>query len=68
MSEWQPIETAPKDGTYVILARIEPEEIEICGGAWNLYPKPGEHGLNGFEAYLSQPTHWVPVPPLAVQS
>lgn len=59
---WQPIETAPKDGSHIILARFGDEYFEISGGEWNLHPKEGEDGLNGFEAWLSHPTHWMPLP------
>jgi hypothetical protein len=64
MSEWQPIETAPKDGTFIILARFnEGFAEEVSGGDWNQYPKLGQHGLNGFEAWITSPTHWMPIPP-----
>ena len=75
MSEWQPIETAPKDGTDVIVMymHIETQCVfnafyasEVDGwekrdvGWWSY-----EHGevsrilLNGFMT----PTHWMPLPP-----
>ena len=61
--DWQPIETAPKDGTYVILMRLDNElACEVCGGSWNLFPKQGEEGLHGFNAWLDNPTHWMPLP------
>lgn len=63
MSEWQPIETAPKDGTYIILARFYGASVEeVVGGDWNLHPKAGEEGLHGFEAWISHATHWMPLP------
>jgi len=61
--EWMPIETAPRDGTYIILARFEDDgSVEVVGGDWNLYPKEGQEGLHGFEAWISQATHWMPLP------
>jgi len=62
MIEWQPIETAPRDGTYIILARLDGDYVEVCGGDWNLYPKEGQEGLHGFEAWMSNATHWMPIP------
>ncbi len=60
--KWQPIETAPKDGTHIILPRFGDEYFEVAGGEWRLNPKAGEDGLNGFEAWISNPTHWMPIP------
>lgn len=65
MSEWRPIDTAPKDGTYIILAHFGEDGVEVVGGDWNLYPKEGQEGLHGFRAWIDDPTHWMPiVPPL----
>ena len=64
---WQPIETAPKDGTLVIL--YDPSEEAVCVGVFdfNLWhcadehqPENGEFGLEGFISGL--PTHWMPLP------
>ncbi len=54
MSDWQPIETAPRDGTAVLTwTRIDGIVIACCfGGMWM-----GE-GL--FAQFL--PTHWQPLP------
>lgn len=64
---WQPIETAPKDGTYIILygnsyypQGIMPKkpdligivkEGEFCAGSWQIGGRTIE------------PTHWQPLPP-----
>lgn len=70
MTEWQPIETAPKDGTPILLARKEYIDIglwdhtHICrqGAA------PGSW-MSGFDGSGPDgpeddywPTHWMPLP------
>lgn len=49
MSEWQPIETAPKDGTYVLLSqkwlRDEPFIGSWIGREW--YPDTRSYDTNG---------------------
>jgi hypothetical protein len=61
MNDWQPIETAPKDGTRVLLCEADqPSEVALgwyLEGAWRDF---GDTGCNGFEDYA--PTHWMPVP------
>lgn len=76
MSEWQPIETAPKDGTWFLAARLGegPESYEI--GACDPYFFPEyievENGLfrkemrplgtwRGF-SNMHRMTHWMPLP------
>lgn len=68
-SDWMPIETAPKDGTTVLVARhvgngwgwvIGVAEWSIAGdiAGWisrGLLHPPGELGL-------AHPTHWMPLP------
>jgi len=79
-SAWQPIETAPKDGTRVLIAggtvsfwteRDVPfSDISIaywCGGYdphWR-----GEDMQAHDEWYAHKPTHWMPLPepPLAAR-
>lgn len=73
MSEWQPIETAPKDGTLidawagnkrVVNIRWEPEDY-AKGECWaEAFPASrGMAGSDCFPAYLRpQPTHWMPTP------
>ena len=62
MSDWQPIETAPKDGTVVFLYW---PTMSITR-----YPAAGMHHGDeyGWEMYVDRdygeifPTHWMPLP------
>jgi hypothetical protein len=70
---WQPIETAPKDGTRVLLFWLAglygSRHIEF--GRWDddkyarKGPRPywtGERPNNASAYRASQPTHWMPMP------
>ena len=50
---WQPIDTAPKDGTAVLLSN--------GGGLPVIGDRSGNHGWT-FRAGVFQPTHWMPLP------
>lgn len=63
MSEWQPIETAPKDGTPVLL--YEPsEDPTVHVAEWGI----GDWHLCDFDPGYDlvqravNPTHWMPLP------
>lgn len=74
MSEWIPIESAPKDGTRIILARIGATEaapefgIEYapphvwwcCSGAWSSKYRNWNDGVE--PCGLASPSHWMPLP------
>lgn len=67
--EWQPIETAPKDGTIILAA----DGRQVVAAYWNMAPKAfgADHaypwtfldetnGTNGLmDGFL---THWMPLP------
>lgn len=71
MSEWQPIETAPTDGTKILLYRIH-TNIEVGEFYWferevfdptsdGLYRKRIQIYGQNWNA-TGRPTHWMPLP------
>lgn len=64
MTDWQPIETAPKDGSCVLVARSYGLASAIAvahfdGEEWRDY---GDIGWAGMYGDNNQPTHWMPLP------
>ena len=60
---WQPIETAPKDGTWVLLGLnlYDPRSItQVVVSRW--YPDDGKWDMLGWVTtrceYFPEPTHW----------
>lgn len=76
MSEWQPIETAPKDGTAVYVCDTETWEPAPMIAHWGQHNSwdDGSHWLCGRKddwprgkikrepAIMPTPTHWMPLP------
>jgi hypothetical protein len=76
---WQPIETAPKDGTVVFLLYEEDGKIIPSVGQFNSEQTfrfgklererhewwSSRHLFNGIGDKTAEPTHWMPVPALA---
>lgn len=61
MSEWQPIETAPKDGRDILLWPTRWPRKKIDLGFWN--DGSGSWSLSTDIEYSPQnPTHWMPLP------
>ena len=62
MTEWQPIDTAPKDGTY-FLAYWRPHEDEPFVKIYHVCHYA--HGVIWPSWIIDDdmPTHWVPLPP-----
>ena len=56
MSEWQPIETAPKDGTHIILTG---DDI-VAEDYWMKWRVDDTESWAHFQ-YV-KPTHWMPLP------
>jgi hypothetical protein len=61
--EWMPIESAPKDGSQVLLFCNE-SDIPITGGYW--YGKKQSWICGGYMRSQFPPTHWQPLPPLPI--
>ena len=70
MTNWQPIETAPKDGEQIVLAKygwVYPQTGGkkfvlwwLCDGHWS---SRFENWNDGIEpSGLAGPTHWMPLP------
>lgn len=68
--EWQPIETAPKDGTTVIIGR-DMGDFGFVRGYGRFDGKDGSflsgwisHGFSEYHGNLglAHPTHWMPLP------
>lgn len=64
MSEWRPIETAPRDGTAILAAKpnrigvvLYPIRARDQDGRWQAYFGDGD-----WRSYDPQPTHWMPLP------
>lgn len=68
MSEWQPIETAPKDGTKILVGRFTGKEGHLHEGriAVDWYRSAGiGAGFTGFGKFNNRhwpATHWQPLP------
>ena len=70
MTEWQPIETAPKDGTEILLWGPyceRPSPAKWYDGKWCAYwdgfrviESEGDFGTDYRE--FDVPTHWMPLP------
>ncbi len=54
---WQPIETAPKDGTRVLLYEPRDDEHMIEVGFWDY-----DSWYGPVHVYTIWPTHWQPLP------
>ena len=70
--EWQPIETAPKDGTAILVFPPSLSGVQASIAKWDKdeyarRPKPYWKRLDAHgRAFISRekpPTHWMPTPP-----
>ena len=62
MSKWQPIETAPTDGTRILVWEGFYECVELVWWRWKQTGEEayGTWTTNGISGY--NPTHWMPLP------
>ena len=83
MSEWQPIETAPKDGEHILVSfgTMGIWQVSWCAPAWAEHDdkdswiwcvddnKHGPYALRGYnDEGPRAPTHWMPLPAPPVAS
>jgi hypothetical protein len=61
-TKWRPIETAPADGTAVLVYRPHAPTSRIIGVDCR-HPNTFNGGWQNSRAY-EQPTDWMPLPPL----
>ena len=63
--EWQPIETAPRDGTFVLVCG--PDGVDKAQFRdWSFEPAWTRDYTASYEndlADVTAPTHWMPLPP-----
>ena len=52
--EWQPIETAPKDGTRVLIFSVD--EVVVAHYEGDMWCE------NEYDNLWHNPTHWMPLP------
>lgn len=62
---WQPIETAPEDGTWILLAAKDDREenLAVQSGFWS-YTYDGWRDFRNDSCAIGgfEPTHWMPLP------
>lgn len=59
VEEWRPIETAPKDGTRVLLGRFDQSARDTAVGFWS---GRGTWDDGDFADDMGEFTHWQPLP------
>ena len=65
MSEWQPIDTAPKDGTPILAYRADHygKFGNCCVTYWRTNKNGNSYtGFGEFNPTYWPPTHWMPLP------
>ena len=67
-SQWQPIETAPRDGTPLLLFSPAPDKWKFAGGNTTsgalIWVSGGWRETGGWRGdyHKDPPTHWMPLP------
>lgn len=61
---WQPIKTAPKDGTPILI--YERENDCVCEGRYVVdacrWFERNAHPTDAWDGEIYRPTHWMPLP------
>lgn len=61
IARWEPIETAPTDGTRVVA--VEGITVEAMWWANDVWATGWVNEINRSDTYIYNPTHWTPLPP-----
>ena len=67
-AQWQPIETAPMDGTHILVWNAkQPQLPPTTAHWWGGGPEPGGFHLSvnylgEYSDFGMPPTHWMPLP------
>ena len=61
MMEWQPIETAPKNGTLVVVCALGSVPVSAVYVSWAKNDSGGWLAVGNGE--MIEATHWIPLPP-----
>jgi hypothetical protein len=62
MNEWQAIETAPKDGTDILVCMFGTAMVVVSFDGDVSEPSHPWLTLDGPSYHLEAPTHWMPLP------
>lgn len=62
-AQWQPISTAPEDGTSILAYTAEGQCEASWHGLWVQSPCYATYDGCGAADLLCDPTHWMPLPP-----
>jgi len=63
MPGWQPIETAPKDGTRILAWPVYSDDLPAEARWRYMRRTPGRWETGSGPIYGNGPTHWMPLPP-----
>lgn len=67
MQVWLPIKSAPKDGTAILVGRDyeNSQSYSVARFSGNEWRDVGDIGWAGMYGEDNQPTHWMPIKPIA---
>lgn len=60
--QWQPIETAPKDGTYVLVCEKDNSAIYEARFMWDDWFPAMQSDSDEYDPMKGFPSHWMPLP------